>query len=68
MKYRLEYDCGQQEFEAKHDVEAQHLAREFLTKNMLLPQRRKNYLFRHTFYQRTWNVLRAFWRWDDISI
>ena len=66
MKYKLEYDDGKTEFEAAHDAEAQEKARQFLTAGMLLPQRRKQYLYRHTFYAKAWNVARAFWRWDEI--
>jgi uncharacterized protein YjbK len=66
MKYQLQYDDGKMEFEAANDAEAQAKARDFLTKNHLCPQRRKNYLYRYTFYAKAWNVARAFWRWDEI--
>ncbi len=65
-RYRLLYDDGKTTIKAANDAEAQSKAREFLRVNMLLPQRRKNYLFRYTYYPKAWNVPTAFWRWDEI--
>lgn len=62
----LKYDIGETDIEASHDVEAQNKAREFLKVNLLVPQQKRNYLYRHTFIKRSWNVSRSFWRWIEI--
>jgi hypothetical protein len=68
MKYRLEYDDGKVTIEASSDGEAQSKARQFLKDNFLLPQRRRNYLYRYTLIKRNWvvGVLRSFSRWVEI--
>lgn len=73
MKYKLQYDRGEVTLEANNDAEAQTKARDYLKTHLLLPQKRKNYLYRWkkivTGYLDSvhWRwVNRTHWQWVDI--